>query len=300
MFLAFSGMFAMFFFNTLYIQQVLGFGPLKTGVAFLPFTAGIMLSAGLASNFAPRIGVRPVAAAGMVLTIVGMLLFSRMPVDGSYASDVLPAMVLSSLGMGAIFMPLTLIATTGLKDEDQGLASGLFNTSQQVGGALGLAILTTIAVGHTSDASGVIARARLPLRVLRRGGVRRGSLVVFVALLRKRHVAQIEADVETEPALAVSDDRAARRCATESRAGARRGRRGVRRVGARREHRRDRPRAGVGHGTVFRRFPTKDDLMFAVVERHVAQMRAIAEEALAAEIPARRSSASSGGPRSSR
>ena len=81
MFLAFSGMFAMFFFNTLYIQKVLGFGPLKAGVAFLPFTAGIMLSAGLASNFAPRIGVRPVAATGMVLTILGLLLFSRMPVD---------------------------------------------------------------------------------------------------------------------------------------------------------------------------------------------------------------------------
>src|SRR3954453_11587405 len=151
MFLAFSGMFAMFFFNTLYIREILGFDPLKTGLAFLPFTAGIMLSAGLASNFAPRIGVRPVAVVGMLLTIGGLLLFSRVPYPGSYASDVLPGMLLASLGMGAIFMPLTLIATTGLKDEDQGLASGLFNTSQQVGGALGLAILTTIAVGHTSN-----------------------------------------------------------------------------------------------------------------------------------------------------
>ena len=114
-----------------------------------------MLSAGLASNFAPRIGVRPVAVAGMVLTILGLLLFARMPFDGSYASDVLPGMILSSLGMGAIFMPLTLVATTGLKNEDQGLASGLFNTSQQVGGALGLAILTTIAVSHTSDPTSV-------------------------------------------------------------------------------------------------------------------------------------------------
>src|SRR5205814_1176674 len=75
MFLAFSGMFAMFFFNTLYIQKVLGFGPLKAGVAFLPFTAGIMLSAGLASNFAPRIGVRPIAVAGMVLTLLGLVVF---------------------------------------------------------------------------------------------------------------------------------------------------------------------------------------------------------------------------------
>jgi EmrB/QacA subfamily drug resistance transporter len=141
MFLVGSGMFAMFFFNTLYIQRVLGYGPLEAGLAFLPFTAGVMASAGIASSFTPKIGVRPVAAAGMIATVIGMLLFARMPVDGAYAIDVLPAMLICSIGMGAVFMPLTLVATTGLKDEDQGLASGLFNTSQQIGGALGLAIL---------------------------------------------------------------------------------------------------------------------------------------------------------------
>src|SRR5207302_191956 len=110
---------------------------------------------------APRIGVRPIAALGMVLTIVGLLLFARMPAaHGSYAIDVLPGMILASLGMGAIFMPLTLIATTGLEDSDQGLASGLFNTSQQVGGALGLAVLSTVAVGHTSAAA--LAHPRNP------------------------------------------------------------------------------------------------------------------------------------------
>jgi EmrB/QacA subfamily drug resistance transporter len=202
MFLAFSGIFAVFFFNTLYIQKVLGFGPLKAGVAFLPFSAGVMISAGLASALAPRVGVRPVAAAGMVLTIIGMLLFARMPVDGSYAADVLPGMLLSSLGMGAIFMPLTLVATTGLANEDQGLASGLFNTSQQVGGALGLATLSTIAASHTpnTSAAGLVhgfhyAFAGAAVFVT-------GSLVVMLALLRKRHVARIEAEVESEPALA--------------------------------------------------------------------------------------------------
>src|SRR3954470_21041338 len=199
MFLAFSGMFAMFFFNTQYIQRALGFGPLKAGVAFLPFTAGIMISAGLASAFAPRIGVRPVTAAGMVLTILGLLLFARMPVNGSYASDVLPGMILASLGMGAIFMPLTLVATTGLKNEDQGLASGLFNTSQQVGGALGLAILTTVAVGHTSDPNSlpdVVHGWQYAF-----GGAAvlvAASLVVFVALLRKRDVTRIEAEARTD------------------------------------------------------------------------------------------------------
>jgi EmrB/QacA subfamily drug resistance transporter len=202
MFLAFSGMFAMFFFNTLYIQQVLGFGPLKAGVAFLPFTAGVMLSAGLASGLAPRIGVRPVAAAGMVLTVVGMILFARMPVDGSYAVDVLPGMILGSLGMGAIFMPLTLVATTGLEDEDQGLASGLFNTSQQVGGALGLAILTTIATAHSRGGSAAAQVHGFHWAFAGAGVLVALSLVVMVALLRKRHVARIEAAADAEPALA--------------------------------------------------------------------------------------------------
>ena len=204
MFLVASGMFAMFFFNTLYVQRVLGYHPLKAGVSFLPFTAGIMVSAGFASALAPRIGVRPVAAAGMVLTILGMLLFARMPVHGSYGVDVLPGMILSSLGMGAVFMPLTLVATTGLRNDDQGLASGLFNTSQQVGGALGLAILSTIAAGRTHGGSHAAlvhgfhyAFAGAAVFVL-------GALVVMVAMLRKRHVARIEAEATTEAAVAAA------------------------------------------------------------------------------------------------
>jgi EmrB/QacA subfamily drug resistance transporter len=201
MFLAFSGMFAMFFFNSLYIQQILGFGPLKAGVSFLPFTAGVMLSAGLASSFAPRIGVRPIAAAGMVLTVLGMILFARMPVGGSYATDVLPGMIVGSLGMGAIFMPLTLVATTGLKDEDQGLASGIFNTSQQVGGALGLAILTTIAAGHTHGSSAASQVNGFHYAFAGAGVLVALSLVALLALLRKRDVAKIEAEAKAEPAL---------------------------------------------------------------------------------------------------
>ena len=159
MFLVASGLFATFFFNTLYIQRVLGYGPLEAGLAFLPFTGGIMVSAGLASKFAPRIGVRPVAIVGMAVTIAGMALLTRMPVGGSYAVDVLPALVLTSLGLGCVFVPLTLIATTGLEDEDQGLASGIFNTSQQVGGAIFVAL----------------------------------ALVGFVALVRRRDVERIQA-----------------------------------------------------------------------------------------------------------
>src|SRR5438477_12031384 len=203
MFLVATGMFAMFFFITLYLQRVLLYHPLKAGLSVLPFTAGIMVSAGLASSLAPRIGVRPVAAAGMVLTALGMLLFARMPAAGSYVTDVLPGMIVASLGLGAVFMPLTLVATTGLEDEGQGLASGLFNTSQQIGGALGLAILSTIAAGrtHGGSKSALVhgfhyAFAGAAVFVI-------AALVLMVAMLRKRDVARIEAEAtQAAPAAA--------------------------------------------------------------------------------------------------
>ncbi len=194
MFLVASGLFAMFFFNTLYIQTVLGFGPLDAGLAFLPFTGGIMVSAGVASVLATRVGVRPIAAAGMLLTIGGMIWLVFLPVHGgSYAADVLPSLLMSSLGLGAVFMPLTLVATTGLKDEDQGLASGLYNTSQQIGGALGLAILSTLAA---SRVHGQAPAAQVPgFHWAFAGGAIfvAAALLAMVALLRKRHVARIEA-----------------------------------------------------------------------------------------------------------
>jgi EmrB/QacA subfamily drug resistance transporter len=192
-----SGFFAMFFFNSLYVQRVLGYGPLKAGVAFLPFTAGIMLSAGLASNFAPKLGVRLVAVVGLVFSAAGLLLLIRLPVDGSYLTDFLPALLIVAFGMGAVFVPLTLIATTGLADEDQGLASGLFNTSQQVGGALGLAILSTIAASRTAHLGGTTPTALV-------GGFHWAffgsvlfvavGLVALLAMLRARHVEGIQTE----------------------------------------------------------------------------------------------------------
>jgi len=195
MFLAASAIFAMFFFNTLYLQRVLGYQPLKAGLAFLPFTAGIMVSAGLASALAPRIGVRPVAAVGMLLTAGGLLLLTQLPVHGSYVADVLPAILLSSLGMGAVFMPLTLVATTGLRNEDQGLASGLFNTSQQIGGALGLAVLSTIATSKTASAGGTQNEALVVgfhWAFAAGAVIMITALVVLLSLLRKRDVERIE------------------------------------------------------------------------------------------------------------
>jgi predicted MFS family arabinose efflux permease len=151
MFLVASGLFAMFFFNTLYLQRVLGYSALEAGLAFLPFTAGIIIGAGLSQKFVASLGAREVPLIGMPLAIVGLLLFMRLQPDSSYVADLLPGIMLASIGMGLVFVPITLIATSGIPSDDAGLASGLFNTSQQVGGALGLAILATLAVDATQN-----------------------------------------------------------------------------------------------------------------------------------------------------
>jgi MFS family permease len=192
MFLVGSGLFAMFFFNSLYIQRVLHYGPLKAGLAFLPFTAGIMLSAGITSAYGPKIGVRLVSITGIVIASAGLLLLTRIPVDGSYVSSVLPSLLLTSFGMGGVFVSLTLVATTGLADEDQGLASGLFNTSQQVGGALGLAILSTIAASHTSSDTPAQLVRGFHWAFAGSAALVLAGAVALLVMLRKRDVARIE------------------------------------------------------------------------------------------------------------
>jgi EmrB/QacA subfamily drug resistance transporter len=146
-----GGLFGFFFFSTLYVQQILGYSPLEAGLAFLPVTVGIGVGAGIAQQLVKRIGVRTTAGLGMIIAAFGLYLFSRVTADGSYLSDVLPAIIPQSIGMGLFFVPITLIATTNVGEEDAGLASGLFNTAQQVGGALGLAVLSTLAAEKTTD-----------------------------------------------------------------------------------------------------------------------------------------------------
>ena len=162
MFLVASGLFAMFFFNTLYLQRVLGYSALEAGLAFLPFTAGIIVGAGLSQRLVPAIGAREVPLIGMTLAIAGLLLFLRLQPGGDYVTDLLPGILLTSIGMGLTFVPVTLIATSGIPTDDAGLASGLYNTSQQVGGALGLAILSTFAVSKTDDTLSGLGRRPRP------------------------------------------------------------------------------------------------------------------------------------------
>ena len=146
-----SGMFAMFFFNTLYLQRVLGYSALESGLAFLPFTAGIIIGSVISQKLVPALGARETPVVGLTLAVLGLLLFLRLTPDSSYLVDLLPGILITSIGMGLTFVPVTLIATSGVPAEDAGLASGLFNTSQQIGGALGLAALSTFAANRTTD-----------------------------------------------------------------------------------------------------------------------------------------------------
>jgi EmrB/QacA subfamily drug resistance transporter len=149
-----AGMFSMFFFVSLYMQQVLGFEPLEAGLAYLPLSVGIIVSAGVASQLATRLGVRPVLLPGLVLTAAGLAWFSRVSPDGSFVADVLGPSLLAAVGLGMVFVSATIAAVGGVRERDSGLASGLINTSQQLGGALGLAVLSTLATSRTGDVAG--------------------------------------------------------------------------------------------------------------------------------------------------
>ena len=141
-----AALFAMFYFISLFVQQVLGYTPLKAGVAFLPFTAGVIVSAQLASTLASRIDPRWIAGAGAIISAVGMWGYTLLDVDSTYASDLLPWILVQSIGMGLVFVSLTLTAVSRVAREDSGVGSAVLNTMQQVGGALGLATLGTVAV----------------------------------------------------------------------------------------------------------------------------------------------------------
>ena len=195
-----AGMFASFFFVSLYVQRTLGFSALEAGLAFMPFTVGIMAGATLAQQGIKRFGPRSVAMVGMTLAGIGLLLQSSISMDGSYAANILPGTLIGSLGMGLTFVPITLIATTNVDGEDAGLASGLFNTSQQVGGALGLAILSTFATSRTTDAlgSGATEMAALvdgwQLAMVIGGALMFAAVAVLAVVVRPRDVAHIRGD----------------------------------------------------------------------------------------------------------
>ncbi len=181
--ITFGGLYSMFFFLSLYMQSVLGYSPSHTGLAYLPLTAGFMISAGIATPLVPRIGTKPVIVAGALVAAGGLYFLSHVPVDGAFLADLLPGIILVALGAGAVFTGVTTAATEGVPEDHTGFASGLLNASMQFGGALGLAVLSAVATGRTGavlDSGG-----DLPLALT--AGFQRafllGALFVLVAAL---------------------------------------------------------------------------------------------------------------------
>jgi EmrB/QacA subfamily drug resistance transporter len=143
--------FGMFFLLSLYMQQVLGYSPLRTGVGYLAVALTVVVAAAISQAFVTRLGVKPVLVTGMLLIGIGLLFFTQVSAGGSYLGDLLPGFLLIGVGMGFSFVPISIAALAGVEGPEAGLASGLINTSQQIGGALGLALLTTVATTHTSN-----------------------------------------------------------------------------------------------------------------------------------------------------
>ena len=143
--------FSMFLMLTLYMQQVLGYSAMKTGVAYLAVAGTSIIWANVAAAMVNRVGVRPLIAGGMGLLAVGMLLFTQIPVDGTYVANLLPGFLIIALGMALCFVPISIAALAGVSKAEAGLASGLINTSQQIGGAVGIALLSTVAITRTEN-----------------------------------------------------------------------------------------------------------------------------------------------------
>jgi EmrB/QacA subfamily drug resistance transporter len=149
-----TALFSMFLMLTLYMQQVLGYSAMKTGLAYLAVAGTAIVWSGVAGQLVTRVGVKPVLVVGMAMLTAGLLWFTQVSVDGSYVADLLPGFLIIGVGIGFSFVPISIAALAGVKAAEAGLASGLINTSQQIGGALGIAALSTIATSKTEDSVG--------------------------------------------------------------------------------------------------------------------------------------------------
>ncbi|HET7043682.1 MAG TPA: DHA2 family efflux MFS transporter permease subunit [Gaiellaceae bacterium] len=170
--------FSQFFLVTLYLQQVLGYSAIETGVAFVAITVTIVVFSGIGQGLTTRWGARPVLTAGLLLTAAGAALYAQMPTGGHYFRDVFPGLILSGVGLAFSFVPVTIAGLTGVQPADAGVASGLVNTSRQIGGSVGLAAVTTIAAtatGHYASSHAVLASSAPALT--------HGFQVAFYALI---------------------------------------------------------------------------------------------------------------------
>jgi EmrB/QacA subfamily drug resistance transporter len=177
--IAFAGFLAVFFFLTLYMQNVLGYSAIQTGAAYLPLCFAVGIAAGITSQLISRVGTRPLIVTGAVIAAGGLYWLSRIPVHGSFLSDLLPGMLVLSLGIGAVFVSVTTAANAGVPADKAGLAAALLNASQQLGGALGLAIFAAVATSHTQH---LLATHTAPAQALT-SGFQRALLVGSIFIL---------------------------------------------------------------------------------------------------------------------
>ena len=176
--------FSQFFLLTLYLQDVLGYSAVQTGVAFAAITLTIVVMSNVAQVLVTRLGVRPVLTGGLIVSAASLALLTRLPADGSYFRDVFPALIVGGIGLAGSFVPVTIAGLTGVERADAGVASGLINTSRQIGGAVGLAAVSTIAATSTSHyATSHVALAGVGARALTHGYVTAFAVLTALALV---------------------------------------------------------------------------------------------------------------------
>jgi EmrB/QacA subfamily drug resistance transporter len=201
-----TAVFAMFLMLTLYMQQVLDYSAMKTGIAYLAVAGTAIVWSAVAAQLVNRVGVKPVLATGMASLTAGLIYFTQVSVGGSYVADLLPGFLLIAVGLGFSFVPISIAALAGVRPSEAGLASGLINTSQQIGGALGVAILSTIATSTASDA--VKSGTSLPFALtdgfqaafMGATAIAVVGIVVSLVLIRRDDLTPQEV-VDAEPAL---------------------------------------------------------------------------------------------------
>jgi EmrB/QacA subfamily drug resistance transporter len=201
-----TAMFSMFLMLTLYMQQVLGYSPMKTGVAYLAVAGTAIVWSAVAAQLVTRVGVKPVLATGMTALTAGLVYFTQVSVGGSYLGDLLPGFLLIAVGIGFSFVPISIAALAGVEAREAGLASGLINTSQQIGGALGIAALATIATSRTADS--VVGGSQLPAALIDgftgafvAGALIAGLGIAAALMLIRSDELERPVEVEAEPAL---------------------------------------------------------------------------------------------------
>ena len=190
-----AAVYSNFFVLTLYVQQILHFSALKAGLTFLATAGTVVLWAGLAQALVTRVGVKWVMAAGLAFVCGAMLWYAQIPADGSYAADLLPGYLMMGFGLAFSFIPVSIAALAGVENHESGLASGLLNTSQQIGGAIGVAVASTIATSHAST---LIGRGVAPPEALTSGfrwafwmlaAVAAAGVLATVTLVRREELA---------------------------------------------------------------------------------------------------------------